>query len=67
MTMGSNYRRRAVSQAELQDLNTTIPTNLISPTMQVTVDGGISTVVVPAELLPNLSPANTLPYSPLVP
>jgi uncharacterized protein RhaS with RHS repeats len=102
---------RAVSQAELQDLNTTgnfnnplgienkyfsttaegassyaqqtfgtglyqgpysivqtsIPTNLIGPTMQVTVDGGISTVVVPTELLPNLSPANTLPYSPLVP
>jgi RHS repeat-associated protein len=37
-------------------VSTTIPTDAITPEMQVTVDRGVSTVVVPADTLPKLTP-----------
>jgi hypothetical protein len=36
-------------------LMTAIPTSQITPEMQVSVDGGVDTVVVPSESLPLLS------------
>ncbi|MFT4046644.1 MAG: RHS repeat-associated core domain-containing protein [Solimonas sp.] len=65
----SSYAQQTVGTGLYQGpytiIQTSIPTNLISPTMQVTVDGGISTVVVPTELLPSLSAPNPLLYMPL--
>lgn len=46
-------------------VETKIPTNLITPGMRVSVDKGISTVVVPTEILPALSPARALNFTPL--
>lgn len=46
-------------------VQTSIPTRAIDSTMRATVDRGISTVTVPTELLPQLSPANPLNFAPL--
>ncbi|MGA9866446.1 MAG: RHS repeat-associated core domain-containing protein [Acetobacteraceae bacterium] len=46
-------------------VQTSLPTNSISPLMQASVDRGISTIVVPTELLPRLTPASPLPFMPL--
>jgi hypothetical protein len=65
----SSYAQQTVGtglyQGPYSIVQTSIPTSLISPVMQVSVDGGISTVVVPTELLPSLSPANPLSFMPL--
>jgi RHS repeat-associated protein len=42
-------------------VSTSIPTSSITPEMTVIVDRGISTIVVPTELLPTLSPPVVLP------
>lgn len=46
-------------------VQTSIPTSLLNPSMLVTVDRGISTVVLPTELLPSLSAPNPLLFTPL--
>ncbi len=46
-------------------VQTTIPSSSLTPVMGASVDRGISTIVVPNNLLPSLSPANPLPFIPL--
>ena len=46
-------------------VETKIPTSSIKPDMTVSVDRGISTVVVPSNKLPSLAPGRPLNYSPI--
>ena len=46
-------------------VETKIPTSTIKPDMTVSVDRGISTVVVPSNKLPSLAPGRPLNYSPI--
>jgi RHS repeat-associated protein len=46
-------------------VRTDIPSGIITPIMRATPDRGIATVVLPTELLPHLSPAQRLPFTPL--
>lgn len=46
-------------------VQSSIPTSAITTEMQVVVDGGIQTVVVPTELLPKMSQPIILPSTPL--
>lgn len=46
-------------------VSTEIAAHLITPLMRATTDRGIPTVVVPTDLLPRLSPAHQLPFTPL--
>jgi filamentous hemagglutinin len=48
-------------------VQTSIPTSLLTPVMGATVDGGISTIVIPNTLLPSLTPGTALPFIPLPP
>ena len=47
-------------------VSTEILSHLIDPLMRATTDRGILTVVVPTALLPRLSPAQPLPFPPLL-
>ena len=46
-------------------VETTMPTRSITPNMRVTVDRGISTVIIPTPQLSELSPPQVLSYTPL--
>ena len=46
-------------------VGTALASHLITARMRVTTDRGIPTVVVPTTLLPRLSPAQPLPFTPL--
>jgi hypothetical protein len=48
-------------------VGTQIPSSMITPEMTVTVDRGISTVVVPTQTLPALEPARIFNFTPLPP
>ncbi len=46
-------------------VQTAIPSSSVTPLMGATVDRGISTIVVPNNLLPTLTPGRGLPFTPL--
>lgn len=47
-------------------VETAIPTRSITPDMRVTVDRGLSTVIVPTQQLSELSPPQVFSYTPLL-
>jgi hypothetical protein len=59
------YGSTTIYQGPYTIVQTTIQADAITPIMRATVDGSVGTIVVPTKLLPQLSPAQHLLFTPI--